>query len=375
MKYVDEFRDGELARKLVTEIRQRCRRTWTLMEVCGGQTHGLLRYGIEQELRGVVELIHGPGCPVCVTPAEDIDLAIEWAGRPDVMLTSFGDMLRVPASQGSLMSARARGADVKIVYSPLDAVAIARANPDRMIIFFAVGFETTAPATALALLQAADDQLDNFCLLVSHVRVQPAMEQIAQDPGNRVQAFLAAGHVCTVMGYNSYHSFAQRHQLPVVVTGFEPLDLLTGILQAVKQLEEGRPEVENQYPRGVTAEGNIRAQAVINSVYEICDQPWRGLGVIPAGGLRIREAYHHYDARARLPCPEGAAGDGGRRCEVLPCHDARCRSAEVLAGRLKPTECEEFAAACTPDNPLGAPMVSSEGACAAYFRYRGGSDE
>ncbi|MEX0819364.1 MAG: hydrogenase formation protein HypD, partial [Pirellulaceae bacterium] len=360
MKYLDEYRDPTAARKLLAEIRRRATRPWTLMEVCGGQTHSLLRYGIEAELEGTIELIHGPGCPVCVTALEAIDFAQQLAMRGDVILASFGDMLRVPGSRQTLLDVKAAGGRVRIVYSPPDAVKLARSNPDQQVVFFAVGFETTAPATALAVQQAAREGVDNFSLIVAHVRVQPAMEALVQSPDNRVQGFLAAGHVCTVMGYESYEPFVDRCKLPVVVTGFEPLDLLDGILSCVRQLEAGQASVENQYARSVRREGNLAAQDIVREVYEVCDCPWRGFGVIPRGGLRLRDRWRRFDARLRF-------ADLTR----LPIIESdQCRSADVLAGRLKPPDCPAFSTDCTPDSPLGAPMVSSEGVCAAYYRYR-----
>jgi hydrogenase expression/formation protein HypD len=362
MKYVDEYRDPRLARELLESIRRRATRPWVLMEVCGGQTHSLLRNGIDAELEGSVELIHGPGCPVCVTPAEAIDLAQDLALRPDILLTSFGDMLRVPGTRGSLLDVRTRGGNVRTVYSPLDAVELARREPDRQVVFFAVGFETTAPATALAVLQADSYRLENFSLLVAHVRVQPAMEAIMQAGDCRVQAFLAAGHVCTVLGYDSYVDFVRRHRVPVVVTGFEPVDLLTGILECVDQLESATFDVVNCYARSVRQEGNPSAQEIVDRVFEPADRPWRGLGTIPAGGLRLRSEWSRFDAERRF-------GLG-----ILPSNGCatECRSGDVLAGRIRPSECSSFGTRCTPDTPLGAPMVSSEGACAAYFRYRRG---
>lgn len=360
MKYLDEYRDPAAARKLLGEIRRRATRPWTLMEVCGGQTHSLLRHGIEAELAGAVTLIHGPGCPVCVTSLEAIDFAQQLALRGDVILTSFGDMLRVPGSRQSLLDAKAAGGQVRIVYSPLDAVELARRHQHQQVVFFAVGFETTAPATALAVKQAARDGLDNFTLLVAHVRVQPAMEALVESPDNRVQGFLAAGHVCTVMGYASYESFVTRYKLPVVVTGFEPLDLLEGILACVRQLEAGQSRAENQYARSVRREGNAAAQELVSEIYEVCDCPWRGFGVIPRGGLRLRDQWRQFDARTRF-----------NKLDALPVIESeQCHSADVLAGRIKPPECPAFGSVCNPESPLGAPMVSSEGACAAYFRYR-----
>jgi len=360
MKYVDEYRDPHLARELLESIRRRSTRPWVLMEVCGGQTHSLLRNGIDAELEGSVELIHGPGCPVCVTPAEAIDLAQDLALRPEILLTSFGDMLRVPGTRGSLLDIRTRGGNVRTVYSPLDAVELARREPARQVVFFAVGFETTTPATALAVLQADAYRLENFSLLVAHVRVQPAMEAIMQVGDCRVQAFLAAGHVCTVLGYDSYVEFVRRHRVPVVVTGFEPVDLLTGILECVDQLESATFDVVNCYARSVRQEGNSSAQEIVDRVFEPADRPWRGLGTIPAGGLRLRPEWSRFDAERRY----GLAAMPSSGCA------AECRSGDVLAGRIRPTECSSFGTRCTPDAPLGAPMVSSEGACAAYFRYR-----
>lgn len=360
MKYLDEYRDPQAARQLLNEIRRIATREWTLMEVCGGQTHGLLRHGIEAELAGTIELIHGPGCPVCVTPLEAIDFAQQLAMRDDVILASFGDMLRVPGSRNSLLETKAAGGRVRIVYSPLDAVELAKRNPQDQVVFFAVGFETTAPATALAVQQAKRDNVDNFRLLVAHVRVLPAMEALAQSPDNRVEAFLAAGHVCTITGFESYEPFTQRHKLPVVVTGFEPLDLLDGILACVRQLESGEARVENQYVRSVRRSGNTAAQYIVQEVYEVSDRAWRGFGVIPDGGLRLRDRYRSFDARIRF--------EGVTQLPII--ESDQCRSADVLSGRIKPPECPAFGTICHPESPLGAPMVSSEGACAAYYRYR-----
>lgn len=360
MKYLDEFRDAVLAKKVLAEIRQLADRPWVLMEVCGGQTHGLLRSGIVQELEGVVELIHGPGCPVCVTPVEAIDFAQELAQRPEVILTSFGDMLRVPGSRDSLLGVRARGGDVRTVYSPLDAVALARQNPSRQVVFFAVGFETTAPATALAILQADQLQLENFSLLVSHVRVQPAMESILEAADCRVQGFLAAGHVCSVAGFNSYAELTERYHVPIVVTGFEPLDLLLGIRECVRQLEAGEASVRNQYTRNVREAGNADALRIMSDVYEVADRPWRGLGMIPSGGFVLRSKWHRFDAEQRFQCIGSP----------LPTACSECLSGDVLSGRIKPTACPSFGVRCTPESPFGAPMVSSEGACAAYYRHR-----
>jgi hydrogenase expression/formation protein HypD len=358
VKYLDEFRDPAVARRLLAEIRGAIRTQWTLMEVCGGQTHSLLRHGIDAELEGAVELIHGPGCPVCVTPLEAIDLARDLSLRDDIMLASFGDMLRVPGSRGSLLDARAVGGNVRGVYSPIDAVDLARRHPQLQVVFFAVGFETTTPTTALAVRQAAAHGLENFSLLVAHVRVLPAMETIAELGDCRVQGFLAAGHVCTVTGCEEYAPFVDRYRMPVVVTGFEPVDLLQGILKCVRLLESGRAEVANSYGRTARNSGNPTARRLVSDVFEVCDRPWRGFGVIPRGGLKLRAEFREFDAEARF----------GRAS--LPVLDAsECKSGDVLAGRIKPTACPSFGTTCTPDHPLGAPMVSSEGACAAYYRY------
>jgi hydrogenase expression/formation protein HypD len=358
MKYLDEYRDPDLAQRLLLAIQRTVTRPWTIMEVCGGQTHTLIRSGIDQLLPHGVRLVHGPGCPVCVTPLELIDRAIAIASRPSVIFCSFGDMLRVPGSTRDLLRVRAEGSDVRMVYSPLDAVRIAQENSSREVVFFAVGFETTAPATALAAWQARQLGLTNFSLLVSHVLVPPAMEAILSSPGNRVQGFLAAGHVCTVVGYEEYFSLAERYQVPIVVTGFEPVDLLEGILMTLRQLESGRHEVENQYVRSVRRGGNQEAQKIIAEVYEICDRPWRGIGVLPRSGLRLTAAFQDMDAEQRF-----AVSD------IRPAEPPECRSGEVLQGLLRPDECAEFGTRCTPDHPLGAPMVSSEGACAAYWKY------
>jgi hydrogenase expression/formation protein HypD len=359
MKFVDEFRDGELFSNTLHEIQQTVTQPWVLMEICGGQTHSIIRYGIHQLLPQEIELVHGPGCPVCVTPLEQIDKAIAIAERPEVIFTSFGDMLRVPGSQRDLFQVRAGGGDVRVVYSPLDAVMIARNNPERQVVFFAIGFETTAPANASSVLLAEQLGLDNFSVLVSHVRVPPAIEAILQSPFNRVQAFLAAGHVCAVMGYWEYPVLASRFHVPIVVTGFEPLDLLQGILMAVRQLESGRADVENAYRRAVVEEGNVHAQQVIARVFQPCERNWRGIGWIPGSGWRLQDRYARYDAGIRFAVDD-------IRSEESPL----CAAGEVLQGRKKPPECEAFGTLCTPDHPLGATMVSSEGACAAYFHYQ-----
>ena len=358
MKYVDEYRDAPALTELLAAVRRRATRRWTIMEICGGQTHGLLKWGIDEALADVVELLHGPGCPVCVTSAEAIDQAVALSLRPEVILTTFGDMLRVPGSKQSLADARAIGGTVRAVYSPLDALATAIAHPQREIVFLAVGFETTAPTTALAVRQAAQCNVTNFSFLTAHVRVEPAMEAILREPQNQVQAFLAAGHVCTVSGYQSYEELCRRHRVPIVVTGFEPLDLATGIAACIRQLEERRFEVENRYGRCVRPEGNVVAGQFVDAVYEPCDQVWRGLGTMPQGGLRLRDEWQTFDARHRFALGTSVTTD-----------DDRCRSGAVLSGRIRPPQCPAFGKECTPEHPLGAPMVSAEGACAAYYRY------
>ena len=357
MKYLDEYRDDRIARALLDDITHTVTRPWTLMEVCGGQTHTLIRQGIDQLLPPEVELVHGPGCPVCVTPLALIDEAIAIAKREDTIVCSFGDMLRVPGSREDLFMARARGGDVRVVYSPLDALEVARRNPAKTVVFFAVGFETTAPANAMAVKLAKDLGVPNFALLVAHVLVPPAIMAILVSPGNRVQAFLAPGHVCAIQGWTEYEPIARDFGVPIVVTGFEPLDLLEGIRMAVAQLEEGRAEVENQYVRTVVREGNTAARRVVDEVFETCDRAWRGIGVIPRSGLRLREAYRLHDAEVLFPRTEG-----------VPASESEiCIAGEVLRGRAKPHDCPAFGTLCTPESPLGAPMVSSEGACAAYF--------
>lgn len=358
MRYVDEFRDPAAARALLATIAREARHRWTLMEICGGQTHTLLRAGIDRLLEEQVELVHGPGCPVCVTPLEQIDRALAIARRPEVIFTSFGDMLRVPGSTTDLLAVKSAGGDVRIVYSPLDAVKLARRHPDRQVVFFAVGFETTAPANAMAVWQAAAEGLDNFSVLVSHVLVPPAMEAILASPDNRVQGFLAAGHVCAVMGYHEYGPIAEKHRLPIVVTGFEPVDLLAGVLAAVRALERGRHGVENAYARAVTHDGNLPAQELVRRVFEVRERKWRGIGAIPASGLGLRPEYARFDAETRFDV-------GGIAAEESPL----CVAGDVLRGRLHPDQCPAFGTVCNPERPLGAPMVSSEGACAAYYRY------
>lgn len=359
MKYLDEFSDPELARRLLDQIHAVTTRPWAMMEVCGGQTHSIIRHGIDQLLPEGVEMIHGPGCPVCVTPLEIIDKALAIAERPDVTFCSFGDMLRVPGSGKDLFSVKSAGGDVRVVYSPLDALTLARQNPDRQVVFFGIGFETTAPANAMTVYQARRLGVTNFSLLVSHVLVPPAIAAIMDSPTCRVQAFLAAGHVCSVMGTAEYPPLADKYGVPIVVTGFEPLDILEGIRRTIVQLEEGRHELENAYPRAVTAEGNQPAMAMLRDVFEVTDRTWRGIGMIPGSGWRLSERYADFDAETRFAVDD-------MHTDESPV----CRSGEVLQGLIKPHECAAFGKECTPRNPLGATMVSSEGACAAYYAYR-----
>jgi hydrogenase expression/formation protein HypD len=358
MKFLDEFRDPALAARILDEIRARVTRPWRVMEVCGGQTHSIIRHGIDQLLPAEITLIHGPGCPVCVTPLDVIDQALAIAARPGVIFCSFGDMLRVPGSESDLFRVKSRGGDVRLVYSPLDAVEVARQHPDREVVFFAVGFETTAPANAMAVVQAHREGLSNFSVLVSHVLVPPAMEAILASPANRVQGFLAAGHVCTVMGTAQYQPIVDRYRVPIVVTGFEPLDVLEGIRRVVAQLEDGRAELENAYARAVLDRGNAAALAVLADVFEVVDRNWRGIGAITRSGWRLRDPYRRFDAALRYGTTT-----------IRTCESPLCRSGEVLQGQIKPQECAAFGTACTPRTPLGATMVSSEGACAAYFNY------
>jgi hydrogenase expression/formation protein HypD len=359
MKYLDEYRDAAGARSFAREIARITTRPWTLMEVCGGQTHAIVKFGLDELLPSEITLIHGPGCPVCVTPVELIDKALEIASRPDVIFCSFGDMLRVPGTGTDLLAVKARGGDVRIVYSPLDAVNLAQQNPAREVVFFGVGFETTAPATAMAVYQAAQKGLKNFSLLVSHVLVPPAIEAILSSADCRVQAFLAAGHVCTVMGYEDYEPIAAKYHVPIVATGFEPLDILQGVLMCIEQLESGRAEVQNQYSRSVRKEGNRPAQELIRAVFKVVPRKWRGVGQIPQSGFGLSEAYVAFDAERKF----GVA-------EMQVEESSECLSGLVLQGKLKPQDCPAFANRCTPEHPLGATMVSSEGACAAYYRYR-----
>jgi hydrogenase expression/formation protein HypD len=359
MKYVDEYRDPQIAHALAGEISRKVTRPWVLMEVCGGQTHTLMRYGIDELLPSQVELVHGPGCPVCVTPLEIVDRAIRIALLPGVIFTSYGDMLRVPGSDSDLFQAKAQGADVRVVYSPMDAVSLARSNPERRVVFFGVGFETTAPANAMAVWQAHREGLTNFSMLASHVLVPPAMRLILSSPSNRVQGFIAPGHVCTVMGYREYDELAEEFHVPIVVGGFEPVDLIEAIHMLVCQLEDGRAEVENQYARSVNYEGNLPAQRVMSEVFEVADRKWRGIGSIDQSGYRLREKYAAFDAE-RIFGMEGVTAEEPKECI----------SALVLQGLKKPIDCTAFGTRCTPMTPLGAPMVSAEGACAAYYQYR-----
>jgi hydrogenase expression/formation protein HypD len=358
MKFIDEFRDPELARKSILELNRITTQPWVLMEICGGQTHSIKRYGIDQLLPDHIELVHGPGCPVCVTPLEQIDKALAISSRPEVIFTSYGDMLRVPGSNQDLFSIRAAGGDVRVVYSPLDALKIAQENPDKQVVFFAIGFETTAPANAMAVAQAKRLGIDNYSVLVSHVRVPPAMHAILGSPSNRVQGFLAAGHVCAVMGYWEYPPLAEQYQVPIVVTGFEPLDILQGILTAVRLLENGEHIAENAYSRAVTLDGNQGAQKIIKQVFVECDRKWRGIGMIPNSGWCLAPEYSEFDAERRFDVST-----------ITSEESPLCIAGQILQGIKKPPQCSAFGTQCTPESPLGATMVSSEGACAAYYRY------
>jgi hydrogenase expression/formation protein HypD len=362
MRHVDEYRDPGAVGAVVRRVRSTVTRPWTLMEVCGGQTHSILKFGLDELLPAEVRLVHGPGCPVCVTPLEMIDRAVAIASRPDVTFCSFGDMLRVPGSSSDLLKVKASGGDVRIVYSPLDAVRLAREHPDRKVVFFAVGFETTAPANAMAVSRAAAEGLENFSVLVAHVLVPPALEALLSSEDSEIQGLLAPGHVCAVTGYRDYEPIAERYGIPIVVTGFEPLDLLKGVLGALVQLEGGEHRVENQYPRAVVRDGNREARRMIEEVFVVSDRCWRGIGEIPGSGYALAERYAGLDA-------ENVFDVAG----VTAKEPAECRSGLVLQGRLSPVDCPEFAARCTPEHPLGATMVSSEGACAAYFHYGRGS--
>ena len=364
MKYVDEYRDPAQVKALLEEIGKVVTRPWTLMEICGGQTHAFLHHGLDDMLPGGIELVHGPGCPVCVTPLEQIDRALAIAKRPDVIFTSYGDMLRVPGSTVDLFNVRAKGGDVRVVYSPLEALKIAQANPEKQVVFFAIGFETTAPPNAMTVLQAQKQNIKNFSVLVSHVCVPPAMEAILSSKHNRVQAFLAAGHVCAVMGYHEYPPIAEKYKVPIVVTGFEPVDLLRGVLAAVKQLEAGKAEVENAYGRAVTFEGNLPAQKVVNTVFQPVDRKWRGIGMIPLSGLGLRPEFASFDAETRFSVGE-----------IITQESPLCIAGEILQGLKKPPQCSVFGKECTPTSPIGAPMVSAEGACSAYYRYHRDSVE
>jgi hydrogenase expression/formation protein HypD len=356
VKYLTEYRDAAIARPLIERIKRTATRPWTLMEVCGGQTHTIVRQGLDELLEGTIEMIHGPGCPVCVTPLEQIDKALLLAARPDVIFTSFGDMLRVPGSDCDLQQVRSRGGNVRVVYSPLDALEIARHNPDREVVFFAVGFETTAPANAMAVWRARELGVRNFSVLVSHVTVPPAISAIMESPDNRVQGFLAAGHVCAVMGWTEYEPLATRYRVPIVVTGFEPLDILEGMFMAVQQLEAGTYQVENQYVRSVRREGTPAARIRVEEVFELVDRKWRGIGEIPMSGLRLRSEFVAFDAEVKF-----GLGD------IHVNEPAECHAGEVLTGKLKPPLCPSFGTRCNPEHPLGALMVSTEGACAAYY--------
>jgi hydrogenase expression/formation protein HypD len=358
MKHLDEFRDGEAVRKLAAAIARTATRPWTLMEVCGGQTHSIVKYGIDQVLPPGLELVHGPGCPVCVTPLETIDRAHAIASQPGVTFCSFGDMPRVPGSRGDLLQLKSHGADIRIVYSPLDAVNLAAANPDRRVVFFAIGFETTAPANAMSVWMARKRRLANFSVLVSHVLVPPAIAAILEAPGNRVQAFLGPGHVCTVVGYDEYEPLVDRYRVPIVITGFEPVDLLEGVLLAVRQLESGRAEVENAYGRAVRREGNLPSLRLIDDVFEVCDRKWRGVGLIPSSGLKLRDDYRDHDAERIFDVDH-----------IETQESSVCISGQILRGLKKPHDCPAFGRECTPHSPLGATMVSSEGACAAYYAH------
>ena len=359
MKYIDEYRDAAAAKQWGAAIARVTTRPWTLMEVCGGQTHAIVKFGLDELWPKAITLVHGPGCPVCVTPVELVDRAIELASMPDVVFCSFGDMLRVPGSDRDLLSVKATGGDVRIVYSPLDALKVAETHPEKQVVFLAVGFETTAPANAMAVYQARARGVRNFSVLVSHVLVPPAIEAILSAPHNRVQGFLAAGHVCTVMGYTEYEPIAAKYRVPIVVTGFEPVDILQGVYMCVKQLEEGRAEVENQYSRSVTRDGNQRAQKIIGEVFQVVRRNWRGIGEIPQSGLGLRPPYDEFDAERRFELAPGRP--------IVP---SECISGLILQGLKRPPECAAFGTTCTPERPLGATMVSSEGACAAYYRHR-----
>jgi hydrogenase expression/formation protein HypD len=359
MKHIDEYRDAKIARALLAALERKVTRPWVLMDICGGQTHTLMRYGIDTLIPSQIELVHGPGCPVCVTPLEVVEKAIQIASQPDVIFVSYGDMLRVPGSATDLLRVKASGGDVRIAYSPMEAVKIARANPERRVVFFGIGFETTAPANAMAVLEAKRQGLRNFSMLVSHVLVPPAIRLLLESPANRVQGFIAPGHVCAVMGYWEYEALAKQYRVPIVVGGFEPVDLIEAIGMLVAQLEEGRAVAENQYVRSVTHDGNRIAQKVLLEVFEVVDRKWRGIGAIPQSGLRLRPEFAEYDAERIFGLADATVEE-----------PAECIAAEVLQGLKKPVDCPAFGVRCTPEKPLGAPMVSAEGACAAYYQYR-----
>lgn len=358
MKHIDEYRDRKLVDKLIRTIKASVTREWSIMEICGGQTHSIMRYGLQDLLPGEINLIHGPGCPVCVTPVELIDKAVELGSCPDVILVSFGDMLRVPGSRDDLLSVKARGGEIRMVYAPLDALDIAENAPDKEVVFFGVGFETTAPAVALAIRQARKRELDNFSVLVSHVLVPPAISALLEDEQNRIDGFLAAGHVCTIMGTEEYIPLSSQYRIPIVITGFEPVDILLGIHKCVEMLEQGRPGVENAYSRSVKPEGNRAARELLQEIFVPADRKWRGIGTIPGSGLRLADAYRKFDALDRF------------NLHVEETEEAKtCIAGEILTGRKKPSDCSAFGTLCKPENPLGAPMVSTEGACSAYYRY------
>jgi hydrogenase expression/formation protein HypD len=359
MRYVTEFRDAKLVKGVVEEIKRITTRPWVLMEICGGQTHSIVRHGLDQLLPAELELVHGPGCPVCVTPLEQIDRALAIASRQDVIFTSYGDMLRVPGSNMDLFSVRASGGDVRVVYSPLDAIMIAKQNPSKQVVFFAIGFETTAPANVMSVLQARALGLKNFSILVSHVRVPPAIRAILGSPSNRVEGFLLAGHVCAVMGYHEYPPLAEQYKVPMAITGFEPLDLVNGIFNVVRLLESGRnTEIDNSYSRAVTYDGNKSAQKTIEQVFMACDRPWRGIGVIPMSGWCLRAEFDEFNAEKRFNV-----------ADIHPQESMLCIAGQIMQGRKKPHDCPAFGKECAPEHPLGATMVSSEGACAAYYKY------
>lgn len=360
MKYLSEYRDPEQVAALINQIHAETKNSWTLMEICGGQTHSLVKNGLLEMLPDKITMVHGPGCPVCVTPVSVIDEAIWLASQPGVILCSFGDMLRVPGSKISLLEVKARGGDVRMVYSPLEAVELAKNNPDKQVVFFAVGFETTAPANALSVVHASKQKIQNYSILASHVLVPPAMEAILSDPENRIDAFLAAGHVCTIMGMNEYDPIAEKYRIPIIVTGFEPVDLLQGILSAIRQLEKGEYRVENQYTRYVQRAGNLLAQETLKDVFDISDRMWRGIGNIPNSGFEVKDIYRNYNAREKFDIDIPLAEE-----------NAACISGDIMKGLKKPIQCPNFGTACKPEHPLGAPMVSSEGACAAYYHYYG----